>query len=85
AHALLKEMRGIEWDQILRLTAIHTAIDAGTNLVFVTGKAEDERQQFRELGFVDAGSIISYAEKNDTRDSDEDANDAVAQSVYIVS
>jgi len=88
AHALLREMRGAEWDHILRQTAIHTAIDAGADLIFVTGKAKEERQQFRDLGFVDAGSIISYAEKNDDRNSEANADNSegtIEQSVYIVS
>jgi hypothetical protein len=38
------------------------AVERGCQLVFITGHSEQVRHLYREIGFVDSGSIVCYAE-----------------------
>lgn len=84
AHALLKEMREPEWDKLIREVALDTALNQGTDLFFVSGKTEAERKLYRELGFVDSGSIVSYAEVKQTSKRQEGSDDTLAQSILVL-
>ncbi|MGB7337481.1 MAG: hypothetical protein WBC91_01205 [Phototrophicaceae bacterium] len=83
AHAMLKEMQTPEWDKTIRAVATDVAFANGADMIFVAGKTEAERTLYREMGFIDSGSIVSYAE--DTQDTDKEVNDdSLAQSVLVV-
>jgi hypothetical protein len=62
AVAILKEARTPESITMLYQSALNTALKRGAQLVFTTGETETDRQASRKLGFVDAGSLICYAE-----------------------
>jgi hypothetical protein len=62
AHALMKEVRTPEWDKLIRTVALDAALHSGCDLIFATGTDEDERRLYREIGFIDSGTILSYAE-----------------------
>lgn len=83
AHALLKEMRKPEWEQVIRTVALDIALTEGSDLIFVEGKTDAERKLYRDMGFIDSGSIVSYAEIN--KPLDEEANDDnLAQSILVI-
>lgn len=82
AHAMLKELRQPEWERVIREVALDVALNAGVNLIFVAGKTEAERKLYRDMNFIDSGSIVSYAEISKT---DEEVNDdPLAQSVLVI-
>lgn len=83
AHAMLKEMQKPEWDKTIRAVAVDIAISNGADMIFVAGKSEDDRVLYRDMGFIDSGSIVSYAE--DAQQMDEEVtDDSLAQSVLVV-
>jgi hypothetical protein len=58
---------------ILQTVAVKSALHHGAELVFAPGETETERRMTRELGFVDFGSIVCYAD-NENAHEDEHAN-----------
>lgn len=84
AHAMLKELRESDWDRVVREVALDIALNAETDLIFVTGKTEDERKLYRNIGFVDSSSIVTYAEQSDNPAQKEASDDSMAQSVLVV-
>lgn len=52
--------------RLMLLTAIKAVLERGCTLVFGAGESEDERKLYRELGFVDSGSIVCYAADSQT-------------------
>lgn len=83
AHAMLKELREPSWERLIREVALDAALKEGADLVFATGKSEAERQIYRSMGFLDAGSIVSYAEPMDDS-APKNADDHLAESVLVV-
>ncbi len=70
ALALLKEVRNPTMIQLLQTAAVKVALERGAHLVFAPGETEAERRMSRELGFVDFGSIVCYADQENTREDD---------------
>lgn len=66
ALAVLQEARTPEHVELLYRTALETAADQNARLIFTSGETEAERRLCRRLGFVDAGSVVCYAESGDT-------------------
>jgi hypothetical protein len=62
ARALFKEFSQSDLMKVLYGSAIRTVIEAGCDLVFVAGERDEERQMYREIGFIDSGSIVTYTE-----------------------
>lgn len=65
ALALFRELRTPTYERLLRQWAVMTALQAGCDLVFAPGHSQQERQTYRDLGFVDAGNIVVYAERTE--------------------
>ena len=85
AHAMLKEMReSLSWDTLIREVALDIALNKGSDLIFVTGKTEEERKLYRSIGFVDTSSIVSYI-GNDKQVPEQKGNDdSLAQAVLVI-
>jgi hypothetical protein len=83
AQAVMKEIRTPEWDKMMREVALITALRTGCDLLFATGVKDDEREYYRTTGFVDSGSIVSYAELGEQHE-DNDQNESVAQPVLVI-
>lgn len=83
AHALLKELRRPEWEKVIREVAMDVALTKGADMIFVAGKSDEERKIYRDMGFIDTGSIVSYAEKGQIQTSGEN-NDNMAKSILVV-
>jgi hypothetical protein len=82
-RSVLKEARTLENVQVLYARALDTAIQHGCSLVFTSGETEFERRVCRKLGFVDAGSVIWYAQvRNGDHRADHD--DQVEQPSFIL-
>jgi hypothetical protein len=84
AHAMLRELREASWERLIREVALDAAIQEGADMIFTTGKSEAERRIYRQMGFLDAGSIVSYAELNGDNPSKNTPDDSLAQSVLVV-
>ena len=67
AAAVLQEARTPENVRLLYQTAIECALKHECKLIFTTGETEADRRLCRKLGFVDAGSVICYAESSDSQ------------------
>ncbi|MDQ7024443.1 MAG: hypothetical protein Q9P44_02670, partial [Anaerolineae bacterium] len=57
------------------------AVLSGCDLLFATGINEDERQLYRDIGFMDSGSIVNYAEISE---KDYQADESLTQSVLVI-
>lgn len=85
AQAVMSEQRDSSIEALLTTAALRAAADAGCDLVFMVGLTEDFRQQQRERGFVDSGSIVVYAEEPDVPGDEELSGDTQnVQSVLVV-
>lgn len=62
ALAVIKEARTLPILRALQTMALRGALDHGAKMVFAPGETDDERRLGRELGFVDFGSIVCYAD-----------------------
>ena len=82
ALALLQEARTPEMTRALYAAATSAALDRGCSLVFTAGESEDDRRLCRELGFVDSGSIVCYAERLNKAHGATD--DTLAQPVFVL-
>lgn len=84
AMAILKEQRNAEREKLLAAFALDAALQAGSDLVFVAGTLEAERDRYRSLNFVDYGSIVCYAESEPDVAYTDDVQEALAQPVLII-
>ncbi len=82
ALALMKDVRTPEMTGFLLASALQAAIDRKCTLIFAPGETEQDRRLCRQLGFVDSGSIVCYAEQPNT--SYGEADDSLAQSVLTL-
>ena len=85
--ALRTELHTPETARAIHATAIQTAVERGSDLVFISGEREADRAVCREIGFVDTDSIICYAEsaKNGSDGTYSYPNgDALAQPVLAL-
>jgi len=83
AQAMIKEMRKPQWERLIHEVSLDVALNAGVDMVFTSDQSAEERQLYRELGFVDSGSIVTFAERSET-EKDGEADDPLAQSVLVV-
>lgn len=65
ALALLQEARSIELKRVLIKAVLFHSLSQGCGLVFAPGETDDLRKLYRELGFVDVGSMVSYVQRTD--------------------
>ncbi|MEO1288434.1 MAG: hypothetical protein AAFV93_11760, partial [Chloroflexota bacterium] len=84
AHAMLKEMREADWDKTIRAVAVDVALANDADMIFVAGKTEEDRSLYRQMGFVDSGSIVSYAERLSETPLLNVTNDTLTESVLII-
>jgi hypothetical protein len=70
ALALLKEVRSTPMIHLLQTVAVKAALERGAQLVFAPGETDAERRMSREVGFVDFGSIVCYADRENTHEDD---------------
>ncbi len=84
AYALLKELRQPEWEKVIREVALDMALSEGADLIFVAGKTDAERKLYRNMDFIDSGSIVSYAENTTQAKDEEVSDDNMAQSIFVV-
>lgn len=61
AQAVLREKQTHELEQLLRQVSIDAALSMGCDLVFACADRSEQRSAYRELGFNDASSIVTYA------------------------
>ena len=50
---------------VLLLEMVEIALQRGCELIFTIGEDDNEREISRANGFVDCGSMVCYAKKND--------------------
>jgi hypothetical protein len=62
ACALMKELRSPDLMRALQMAGIQAALERGCDLIFADGETDEDRQLYRDLGFEDSGSMITYAE-----------------------
>jgi len=67
AAAVMREQRTPTLTHWLYRTAVIKAVEQGANMIFTSGSSETERKACRDIGFVDSGSIVCYAEAADER------------------
>jgi hypothetical protein len=65
ALALLKEVRTPAMVRALQTAVVQGALQRQASLIFAPGETDADRRICRELGFVDFGSIVSYAAPNE--------------------
>jgi hypothetical protein len=83
AQAMIKEMRKPHWERLIHEVALDVALNEGVEMVFTSDQNDEERQLYRELGFTDSGSIVTFAEKSDMA-KDGESDDPLAKSVLVV-
>lgn len=83
AAALMKEIRTPENLLLLYETALHTALQKGCTMVFISGETEADRRVCRQLGFVDSGSIVCYSEASDSQNENSNG-DNLEQPAFIL-
>ena len=82
ALAVLKTARIADMLRTLQYAALRAALERKATLVFAPGENEQERALYRELGFVDSGSIVCYAEQPEAAPKETD--DTLAQPVLTL-
>lgn len=64
ALVVIKEQRTPQHIHLLQTHAVQAALERGCTLVFAPGDDDLDRSIYRELGFVDIGSMVCYAAKS---------------------
>jgi len=82
--ALMNEWRKPQLQKLLHEVALEYALQSQRHLVFISGQTEKERQMYREVGFIDYGSVVSYAESGIGFDNAAEANEYVPQSILVI-
>lgn len=82
--AIMQEVRTSELLRMLHSAALRAAIDAGCDMVFAAGETDDTRQFCRELGFIDAGSVVCYVENEAMPAVTREQDNFLAQPVLIL-
>ena len=83
AIAIMKEERTAQVIKVIHQAALKTAVDRGGTLVFTTGDSDKNRNICREIGFVDFGSIVCYAEPSENLSEGTD-DKALAEPVFVL-
>ncbi|MBC7869309.1 MAG: GNAT family N-acetyltransferase, partial [Chitinophagaceae bacterium] len=79
--AVMREFRAPEITRMLLHAALRAAAERKCTLVFTSGDTEADRRVYRDVGFVDYGSLVCYAESIDH--SREDSRE-LAQPVFAL-
>lgn len=69
ALSIMKEARTEENIRLLRQTALDIAVERGCDLIFTSGETEADRRLCRQMGFVDSGSVVCYAQTSQQEDA----------------
>lgn len=78
---MMKEFRQDHLVRALYQATYKVAQEQGCELIFTSGETEKDRQLCRDVGFLDVGSVVCYAEPSD--DSTEETHDeTVAQPLF---
>lgn len=83
AIAIMKEERTPQMIKVVHQVALKTAIERGCTLVFTSGDSDKNRNICREIGFVDFGSIVCYAEPSENLSEGSD-DKALAEPVFVL-
>ena len=84
ALAVMKEHRSAETLGLLRSEAMKAAVAQGCTLIFAPGETEEDRRQYRELGFVDSGSVVCYSEGKESSGSRGEPDGPMEQPVLVL-
>jgi hypothetical protein len=84
ARAILRDVHTPELARLLTSAAVKAALSAGCDLIFTDGYTDTERQQCRDMGFTDSGSVVCYAESAQPVPLTELGQGRLAQPVLIV-
>ncbi|PJF23560.1 MAG: hypothetical protein CUN56_00250 [Phototrophicales bacterium] len=79
ALSIMKEARTEENVRLLRQAAQSFAIERGCDLIFTSGETEADRRLCRQMGFVDSGSVVCYAQTS----QQEETHD-MAESTFML-
>lgn len=71
AAALLREVRTPAMMRALALTALKTAVDRKSTLIFAPGEGAADRDLLRELGFIELGAMVCYVAANAYKEKHE--------------
>jgi len=83
ALSLMKEIRTPENIKLMYKIALYRAAEQGASLIFTSGETETDRSLSRQVGFVDSGSIVCYAEApGNVEPEAEDVH--VAEPIFIL-
>lgn len=77
AVSIMKEARTEENVRLLRQAAVDIAIERGCDLIFTSGETEADRRLCRQMGFVDSGSVVCYAQASQQEESNGMAESAL--------
>ncbi len=64
ALALQREARTPQLTRLLLLAATKAALDRGASMVFAPGENDSDRVVYRQLGFIDIGTLVCYAARS---------------------
>lgn len=67
ALAQMKDGQAQEIRKLMVITALKTALARGCTLVFAADEDDIQRKLYRDLGFVDSGTLVCYAAKDEQR------------------
>lgn len=84
AQAIMHEVRTPELSQQLLSAAVKIALENNCDMVFASGETDESRSEMRNMGFVDAGSVVRYAIIPDDHQRNEASDDSLAKPVLIV-
>lgn len=82
--AIMQEVRTSELLRMLHSAALRAAVEAGCDMVFMAGETDDNRQFCRELGFIDAGSVVCYVESQMSANITREQEHELVQPVLIL-
>lgn len=84
AFAIMKELReDPQIAHVLQAAAVQAATERKCTLIFAPGDTEQDRRLWRDMGFVDSGSLVCYSERpEESRGKTHD--DTLAEPVLIL-
>ncbi len=84
AFAIMKELRDDpQIARVLQTAAVQAAVERKCALIFAPGDTEQDRRLWRDLGFVDSGSLVCYSERpEEARGKTHD--DTLAEPVLVL-
>lgn len=83
AIAIMKEARSPQMIELFHRIALKTALERGCKMIFTAGDDEDTRQICRNVGFMDSGSLVCYAELPEKLQEENHAT-PMAEPVFVL-